>query len=160
MIASSRGRGPRGGAGGPGGPGAVIGTGRGPAGALAAPPPPGPLQPGAKIACGNTRMGPSSLASGGITMAQLASQLSQPMFANRTVIDKTGLTGAYELDLKFTPDQLPGGAPPPGVPIPNIDPNGPNFFTAIQEQLGLKLDAQKGPVEVLVVDRVERPTED
>lgn len=150
----------RGAGGGPGGPG-VTGIGRGPGGPPAAPPPPPPLpQPGEKMTCGNTRMGPASLSSGGMTMAQFASQLSQQQLANRTVLDKTGLTGVFALDLNFTPDLAGRGDPPAGVPAPNFDPNGPNFFTAIQEQLGLKLDAQKGPVEVHVVDRVERPTDD
>jgi uncharacterized protein (TIGR03435 family) len=51
--------------------------------------------------------------------------------------------------------------PPPGAPpLPPIDPDGPSIFTAIQEQLGLKLDAQRGPVDVQVVDSVDRPTPD
>jgi uncharacterized protein (TIGR03435 family) len=155
---AARGRGARGGPGGPGGS-AVTGIGRGPGGLPAAPPPPIP-GPGEKMACGNTRMGPASLSSGGVTMAQFASQLSQQQFANRTVLDKTGLSGIFALDLNFTPDLAGRGDPPPGVPPLNVDPNGPDFFTAIQEQLGLKLDAQKGPVEVVVVDRVEHPTDD
>ena len=75
--------------------------------------------------------------------------------AQRVVIDKTGLTGYYDIALTYTPtgDQLPQGAPPP------IDPDGPTFFTAIQEQLGLKLDNQRGPVEVVVIDSIQQPTE-
>ena len=48
---------------------------------------------------------------------------------------------------------------PPGAPEVPIDPNGPSIFTALQEQLGLKLDSQKGPVSVLVIDRAEHPDE-
>jgi uncharacterized protein (TIGR03435 family) len=55
---------------------------------------------------------------------------------------------------------LPQGPPPPGTPpFPAIDPNGPSIYTAVQEQLGLKLDSQKGPVDVLVIDGVEHATE-
>ena len=67
--------------------------------------------------------------------------------AGRSVVDKTGLAGAYDLELEFTPDQSP-------------DTTGPSLFTAMQEQLGLKLDAQRAPVEVLVIDRLERPIPD
>jgi uncharacterized protein (TIGR03435 family) len=91
-------------------------------------------------------------------MAQLAMALSQRI--DRVVLDRTGLTGLYEFDLEFTPDQSPQGPPPPGVsPPPPIDPNGPSIFTALQEQLGFKLEAQQAPVDVLVLDRVEHPTE-
>ena len=100
------------------------------------------------------------MSAGGFPLSQLASSLSN--LVQRVVLDRTGLTGNYDLDMTFTPDQtqLPGGPPPPGVELPAIDPNGPSIFTALQEQLGLKLDSQRGPVEVLVIDRVERPVED
>jgi uncharacterized protein (TIGR03435 family) len=86
-------------------------------------------------------------------------------FVNRTVVDRTGLTGNYDLELQWTPDQMPQGLGrgegPPGAPaLPPIDPNGPSVFTAVQEQLGLKLESTKAPIDVLIVDRAERPTED
>ncbi len=121
-------------------------------------PPPGPPPLGERPACG-MRIGPGTMAGGGFPMSQLAQTLSQ--FVQRVVVDRTGLTGNYDLDLTWTPDQMPQGAPPPGAPpFPAVDPNGPSIFTALQEQLGLKLDAQRGPVDVLVVDSVERPTPD
>jgi uncharacterized protein (TIGR03435 family) len=72
----------------------------------------------------------------------------------RFVVDKTGLTGPYDLDLQWTPDPPVAGAPlgPQG--------DGASLFAAIQEQLGLKLAAVRGPVEVLAIDSAERPTED
>ena len=97
---------------------------------------------------------------GGTTMADFAAMISGT--AQRVVIDKTGLTGYYDIALTYTPtgDQLPQGPPPPGAPpLPPIDPDGPSFFTAIQEQLGLKLDNQRGPVEVVVIDSIQQPTE-
>ena len=63
--------------------------------------------------------------------------------------------------MEFTPDQMPNippGALPPGVTLP--PPDAPSLFTAIQEQLGLKLEPARGPAEVLVIDSVERPSED
>ena len=94
-------------------------------------------------------------------MTQLATTLST--WVNRLVVDKTGLDGGYDIDLQWTPDQMPyglGGDPPPAAAPTPIDPNRPSIFTALQEQLGLKLDPQRGPVDVLVIDHVERPTED
>jgi bla regulator protein blaR1 len=122
-------------------------------------PPPAPPQPGERPPCG-MRLGPGNLSGGGVTMAQLSTTLSQ--FVQRVVVDRTGLTGNFDIDLTWTPDQLPQGRgePPPGVQLPPIDPNGPSIFTAVQEQLGLKLDSQRGSVDVLVIDRVEQPTED
>jgi uncharacterized protein (TIGR03435 family) len=100
--------------------------------------------------------GPARTLAGGATMTQLATNLSVRL--ERLVIDKTGLAGRFKFELAWTPDRMPTEAPPPG--IPPIDPNGPSIFTALQEQLGLKLEPAKGPVDVLVIDRVEHPTED
>jgi uncharacterized protein (TIGR03435 family) len=107
------------------------------------------------------RIGPGNIVATGQPMSQLAQLLST--WVTRTVVDRTGLTGTFDLELSWTPEQLPQGRgdPPPGAPLlPPIDPNGPSIFTAVQEQLGLKLDSQRGPVEVLVIDSVEPPTED
>jgi len=86
----------------------------------------------------------------GAPISVLASQLSS--VERRNVIDKTGLTGAYDIDLKWTPDDAPPGAGADGDTAPSI-------FTALQEQLGLKLEAAKGPVDTLVVDHAELPAE-
>jgi uncharacterized protein (TIGR03435 family) len=87
------------------------------------------------------------------TVATLARELAQVL--GRVVVDNTGLTGSYDLKLRWTPDN----EPPPmlnGQPDPNP---APDIFTAIQEQLGLKLESGKGPVPVLVIDHIERPSE-
>lgn len=67
--------------------------------------------------------------------------------------------GGYDVDLKWTPTphQLLPGPPPPGIEPPPIDPNSPSLLTALQEQLGLKLDTDRGPVDVLVIDRIQQP---
>ena len=164
-LIGQRGRGPvPGGAPGPDGRGAVVGRG--------GPPPDGRGGPGraggpapfdfdAPPVCGQRGGGFGRLRAGGTTMADFATMISGT--AQRVVIDKTGLTGYYDIALTYTPagDQLPQGAPPPGAPAPPpIDPDGPSFFTAIQEQLGLRLEPTKGPVEVLVIDSIEKPVED
>jgi len=78
-----------------------------------------------------------------------------------TVIDKTGLTDKYDYSLSFAPDEsMKAGILPPGsgrgAPPPEAE--GPSIFTAVQEQLGLKLEAQKEPVDVVVIDHMEPPT--
>ena len=96
----------------------------------------------------------------------LARQLDRP------VIDQTGLKGNYDFDLDYTPDEgqrmgIPGmPLPPPqpgggeAHPPGNPEANGVSLFTAVQSQLGLKLEARKGPVELIVVDHMEKtPTE-
>ena len=95
-------------------------------------------------------------------MAQITQTLADVV--GRPVIDKAGLTGRYGFALKFAPE--PGGAPspfgprPPGAPVPAIDPDAPNLFIAVQEQLGLKVGSARGPVEVVVIDNIEKPTPD
>jgi uncharacterized protein (TIGR03435 family) len=111
--------------------------------------------PGERPICG-MQTAPGRMRAGGYALPDVARNLSN--FTGRMVVDKTGLDGAFDLDLTWTPDQIPQGPLPPGAPA--IDPNGPSIFTAVQEQLGLKLEAQKGPVELLVIDRAEQPTLD
>ena len=93
---------------------------------------------------------------GGVAIAQLAATLAQQL--GRTVVDNTGLKGEFDIDLLYTPDQTGTLPPPQGVPVPPVD--GPSIFAAVQEQLGLKLESTRGLVEVLVIDRVEKPTPD
>jgi uncharacterized protein (TIGR03435 family) len=119
-------------------------------------PPPGPGPDGRPV-CGG-RGGFGQMMAGGQTMAQFATQLSQ--LTRSLVVDRTGLSGGYDLDLTWTPtpDQQPPGRPP-GFQPPPIDPNGPSLFAALDEQLGLRLESTRAPVDVLVIDRIERPTE-
>jgi uncharacterized protein (TIGR03435 family) len=111
--------------------------------------------------CG-IRIGPGNMAVGGSPLPQVANSLG--MFAGRVVQDRTGLTGNYDFELTWTPDSMPPRPPGAGDGPPQfngvaVDPNGPSLFTAVQEQLGLKLDSQRGPVQMLVIDRAEKPVE-
>ena len=87
----------------------------------------------------------------GVSMAGLADQLARQL--ERPVADKTGLTGVYNLRLEWTPDDQPAGKGDGAAGEPAL---GPSIFTALQEQLGLKLQTQKMPVEIIVVDHVDR----
>ena len=115
-----------------------------------------PPEPGRTPNCA-TRINAGALSGKAIPMTQLATSLAP--FVNRFTVDRTGLTGGFDVDLTWTPepvssniagDQAPGTAP---------DSSGPSIFTALQEQLGLKLVSERGPVNVLVVDRLEGPSE-
>lgn len=88
------------------------------------------------------------------TMSAIAQFLEGTV--NNAVSDSTGLTGAYDMELRWAPLQLqrPAGADPA------VNPDAPSIFAALQEQLGLKLESFKGPVDVLVIDHVEKPTPD
>jgi uncharacterized protein (TIGR03435 family) len=107
---------------------------------------------------------PGQLTSDSLRMPVLARLLAVWIGGGIEVRDETGLSGSYRATLKWTPTYV---APPPAdVPpeftraISQIDPNGPSLFTAVQEQLGLRLLPKKEPVTVIVVDRAEPPTED
>ena len=116
------------------------------------PPPPQPV--GERPACG-AQANPGRMMVGGYAIPDFARNLAG--FAGRPIVDRTGLTGTYDFELMWTPDE----PPPAGAPLPPwYDPNGPPLVTAVQEQLGLKLEASTGPVEVLVIDRAERPSDD
>lgn len=91
----------------------------------------------------------------GQTMGALANALT--MLLGRVVSDRTGLTGGFDADARFNPDGLPGMAP--SSPDDRAKNDAPPLNIALQEQLGLKLESTRGPVDVLVIERVERPTE-
>jgi len=112
---------------------------------------------------------PGQLEAKQMTVANFAELLAR--FLDRPVVDMTDLKGNYDFKLAYTPDprvmqrMTGGGMPPPGGPPPGAaaegpPESGPSIFTAVQEQLGLKLEGRKAPVETLVIDHVERvPTE-
>jgi uncharacterized protein (TIGR03435 family) len=106
--------------------------------------------------CGARRWGRDTLMMKHGEMAILADSLS--FLLARTVVDKTGLTGPYDVDLKFAPDQVIAGIPGP-ADVPPAGDAGPTIVTAMQDQLGLKLEPTKAPVEILVIDHIERPSE-
>jgi uncharacterized protein (TIGR03435 family) len=108
-------------------------------------------------------MTPGRFQLGGQPLSAFSNVLSNQL--GRPVLDETGLTGVYDLTLSYMPDSggrgLPPGVAPPGAPdLPPIDPNAPALPTALQEQLGLKLESAKGPVEMIVIDSIDQPTED
>jgi len=87
-------------------------------------------------------------------------EVMQSAVLDRPVVDRTGLAGRFDFTLRWTPDESQFGGLGVRVPPPPDDPNAPpTLFTAIQEQLGLRFDATRGPVEVLAIDRIERPSE-
>jgi uncharacterized protein (TIGR03435 family) len=106
--------------------------------------PPAAPVPGQRMTCG---LGYNSgvLTGGSISLAPLAQRLSP--IVGRVVVDRTGLTGKFDFDLKWAQDS-------------SADAAGPSIFTALQEQLGLKLESARGPVDVLVIDHIERPSPD
>ena len=100
---------------------------------------------------GSTRIENYALTATAVPISTLTDFLASQL--NRTVIDKTGLTGVYDLKLKWTPDRLLNAAANDGT----VD-RPPDLFIALKEQLGLKLESAKGPVKTLVVDHAEKPS--
>ena len=94
------------------------------------------------------RLDAGSISCHGMTVSDLASMLwTERETGSRKVLDKTGLEGKYDFTLKWTSEDASG------------DSSGPTLFTAIQEQLGLRLESTKAPLEVPVIDHIERPSE-
>ncbi len=77
-----------------------------------------------------------------LSMSTLAALLSR--FERQTIVDRTGLRGSYDLKLEWS------------LSLGTADPTGPSIYTALQEQLGLKLESRRGPLDVLVIDRAEK----
>jgi uncharacterized protein (TIGR03435 family) len=117
----------------------------------APPPPPPPPPPGDRVTCGmNSRTG--TIAGGAMPLDMLAHSLARVV--HRPVLNRTALDGNYDFTLEFRPDQAP-----PGAAISDAAVERPSIFTALQEELGLKLEPAQGPVEFVVIDHVEHPTE-
>lgn len=129
-------------------------------------PPASPFDPDAKAACGSLIFGPGRLLAHGVDIDMLANALGNlPAITafNRIVQNQTGLAGSYDFDFKFA-NEFAGrgpGFPPPGAgPAGGANPGDePAVVTALQEQLGLKLDARRANVDVLVIESVQKPGE-
>jgi uncharacterized protein (TIGR03435 family) len=97
--------------------------------------------------CSHTSVGDGIRVEHSCTMSDIRNILEGP--SGRYLIDKTGLTGRYDFELHWTPDDAPADSPLAG---------GPSIFTAVEEQLGLKLESAKAPVDVLVIDSAQTPS--
>jgi uncharacterized protein (TIGR03435 family) len=125
-------------------------------GAAAAPSPPSPPSRFGLMPC-TMSTGVGRISMSGLQMSNLVRELSGR--AGRVVIDDTGLDGQWDLELQYTPDLAPNASADDtnaAAAVPNAQPS---LFTALQQQLGLKLQADRGPVEVLVVEKISRPQE-
>ncbi len=117
----------------------------------------GPSKPGAGPNHGAIKFGPGSRMGNAANFSLLVRLLSQRL--DRPVIDRTGLSGRYDFLLQWTPEVGEAKVDPGGNPLAVGDTVGPSIFSAIQEQLGLRLESTRGPVDVLVIDSVEMPDE-
>jgi uncharacterized protein (TIGR03435 family) len=137
----------------------VLGPGLKPTGDCVQAKPPGDF-PGAPLPCGVLQSGAGQLNASSATIQSLVSHvmnIAQFTGVDRIVLDRSGLTGNYAFQLRFAP--VGRGGSPPVAPNPGASPL-PDFFTALREEFGLKLEPQNAPIEVLVIDRIERPTPD
>jgi uncharacterized protein (TIGR03435 family) len=112
---------------------------------------------------GIMRMMPTEFIGRRVRIANLTDALS--LVVDKTVVDETGLTGKYDFDMKWEPDRAAGlilRGPDGNGPPPEFDPvapgTGSSIFTALQEQLGLKLVTKKVPVDVIVIDHIDPPS--
>jgi uncharacterized protein (TIGR03435 family) len=131
-------------------PASVSGAGRGPAGV--------PAQGAVGVGSMSTNVNGTKgeMNANTVPLSRFIQALSRQL--RRPVIDQTNLKEMYTIHLEWAPDTLATGGNPAGAAAP-ADPTGPSLFTAIQEQLGLKLNSAKGPVEVLVIRSVEKPSD-
>jgi uncharacterized protein (TIGR03435 family) len=90
------------------------------------------------------------------TMADLLVGLAFLTNGQRKIIDKTGLTGVWDIHMQWA-NQPPASPSDPGIQAAPPEPEGETIFTALEKQLGLKLESAKGPVEVLIIDHAEKP---
>ena len=103
--------------------------------------------------CGSVGLGLGLMQGAKVAMPELARKLS--LMLDRSVIDKTGFTGLFDLQVRFVPDETTPALPPPP---PGVDAPGIPLPQALRQQLGLQLESAKGPVEVIVVDHAEPPS--
>jgi len=113
-------------------------------------------EPTGPLPCGGELARAGRITATATTFSIFVTRLSR--WTDRTIVDRTGLTGEYDWDLEWTPEQ--GLSAEPSTSADRSADSGVPLFTAMEEQLGLKLESTKGPVDVLVIDRVEQPTDD
>ena len=116
----------------------------------------GPAQQGASPNRGAMRIGGGSLVGSAVTLSLFTRLLSQRL--DRTVLDKTNLDGRFDIRLYWTPDVGEVALDPGGNPLPPANATGPSIFSAIQEQLRLRLESTTGPVDLIIIDHVEKPS--
>jgi len=109
--------------------------------------------------CGNNNITASTWNASAIDMASAAAALVGVL--GRNVIDRTGITGKYDIHVQWTPDQAPAGVDNAGQANALASESAaPPLVTVLEQDLGLKLESTRGPIDVLIIDRVERPSED
>jgi uncharacterized protein (TIGR03435 family) len=113
--------------------------------------------PGGTMMMMNGSAGVATLSSNAVQISNLVNTLS--MHVGQQVVDQTGLKGTYQFTLQFAPQMGLGGMPPPPGAEASSNSDEPSIFTALQEQLGLKLESTKGQIDTITIDRIEEPSE-